>query len=87
MSLVLEDVTVRRGVGPVISGVSLEIRPGEITTVVGPNGAGKTSLLEAVSGIVTTVRGHDHARRAGRPQALASQARPRRASATSSRAG
>ena len=57
MSLVLEDVTVRRGIGPVISGVSVEIRPGEITTLVGPNGAGKTSLLEAISGIVTTVSG------------------------------
>ena len=57
MSLILEDVTVRRGIGPVISGVSVEIRPGEITTLVGPNGAGKTSLLEAVSGIVSTVTG------------------------------
>lgn len=52
MSLTVTDVTVRRGVGPVISGVSLEVRPGEITTVVGPNGAGKTSLLEAMSGII-----------------------------------
>jgi len=57
VSLILEDVTVRRGIGPVISGVSVEIRPGEITTLVGPNGAGKTSLLEAVSGIVSTVTG------------------------------
>ncbi|MGX1702177.1 ABC transporter ATP-binding protein [Microbacterium sp. NPDC055357] len=57
MSLVLEEVTVRRGVGPVISDVSLEIVPGEITTIVGPNGAGKTSLLEAISGVVTTVNG------------------------------
>ncbi|GAA1972565.1 ABC transporter ATP-binding protein [Microbacterium pumilum] len=57
MSLVLADVTVRRGIGPVISGVSVEIAPGEITTLVGPNGAGKTSLLEAVSGLVTTVSG------------------------------
>ena len=48
MSLVLSDVTVSRGIGPVISGVSLELEPGEITTMVGPNGAGKTSLLEAI---------------------------------------
>jgi branched-chain amino acid transport system ATP-binding protein len=58
MTLVLDDVTVRRGIGPVISGVSLEIAPGEITTIVGPNGAGKTSLLEAISGVVTSVSGH-----------------------------
>ncbi|GAA1917705.1 ABC transporter ATP-binding protein [Microbacterium aoyamense] len=57
MSLLLEDVTVRRGVGPVISGVSMEVVPGEITTIVGPNGAGKTSLLEAISGIVPSVSG------------------------------
>ena len=57
MSLTITDVTVRRGVGPVISGVSLEVRPGEITTVVGPNGAGKTSLLEAMSGIVPIAAG------------------------------
>ncbi|WP_280806348.1 ABC transporter ATP-binding protein [Aurantimicrobium minutum] len=35
-----------------ISNVTLEIKPGEITTVVGPNGAGKTSLLESISGVV-----------------------------------
>lgn len=52
MSLNVNDVTVRRGVGPVISGVTLEVRPGEITTLVGPNGAGKTSLLESLSGII-----------------------------------
>lgn len=57
MSLVLSDVTVNRGIGPVISGVSLELAPGEITTMVGPNGAGKTSLLEAVSGLVRTYTG------------------------------
>lgn len=57
MSLILESVTVSRGVGPVISDVSLTVEPGEITTIVGPNGAGKTSLLEAVSGLVTSVTG------------------------------
>lgn len=57
MSLVLSDVTVNRGIGPVISGVNLELEPGEITTVVGPNGAGKTSLLEAISGLVRSYTG------------------------------
>ena len=50
MTLKLTDVTVRRGIGPVISDVNLEIVPGEVTTLVGPNGAGKTSLLESLSG-------------------------------------
>jgi branched-chain amino acid transport system ATP-binding protein len=57
MSLILSDVTVNRGIGPVISGVSLDLPPGQITTMVGPNGAGKTSLLEALSGLVRTYTG------------------------------
>lgn len=50
-SLVLDDVTVSRGAGPVISNVSITLRPGDVTALVGPNGAGKTSLIESVSGI------------------------------------
>lgn len=57
MTLSLHDVTVKRGVGPVISGVSLDLAPGAIIAVVGPNGAGKTSLLEAISGVVPSVTG------------------------------
>lgn len=57
MTLSLRDVTVKRGVGPVISGVTLDLQPGAITAVVGPNGSGKTSLLESVSGVVATVTG------------------------------
>lgn len=50
--LVLDGVTVSRGVGPVISNISLTVPSGQVTAIVGPNGAGKTSLLEAISGIV-----------------------------------
>lgn len=57
MTLVVSDVTVRRGVGPVISDVTLEVVPGEIITLVGPNGAGKTSLLESLSGIIPISKG------------------------------
>jgi putative ABC transport system ATP-binding protein len=35
----------------VLSGVSLEARPGELTAVVGPAGAGKTSLLHLLAGL------------------------------------
>jgi branched-chain amino acid transport system ATP-binding protein len=58
MSLTLTDVTVSRGVGPVISHVSLEVVPGQVTTLVGPNGAGKTSLLESLSGVIGISGGH-----------------------------
>ncbi|MEQ6897049.1 ATP-binding cassette domain-containing protein [Microbacterium sp. KR10-403] len=51
-SLILDDVTVSRGAGPVISHVSLRVAPGEVVALVGPNGAGKTSLIESVSGVI-----------------------------------
>ena len=35
-----------------VDGVSLEVRPGEIVSIIGMNGAGKTSILNAISGIV-----------------------------------
>ncbi len=38
------------GTVPIISDVSLEVRRGEIVTVVGPNGAGKSTLLKAIVG-------------------------------------
>src|SRR5436305_1622828 len=40
--------------GPIqaIRGVSLEVAPGQIVTVLGANGAGKTTVLRTVSGIL-----------------------------------
>ncbi len=52
-TLTLDDVTVSRGAGPVISHVSLALRQGEVIALVGPNGAGKTSLIESISGVVS----------------------------------
>lgn len=50
-TLTLDDVTVSRGAGAVISHVSLNLRQGEVIALVGPNGAGKTSLIESISGV------------------------------------
>jgi branched-chain amino acid transport system ATP-binding protein len=41
----------------VLRGVSLEAKPGSITTLLGGNGAGKTTTLKAVSGVLRTERG------------------------------
>ncbi|MBV9532307.1 MAG: ABC transporter ATP-binding protein [Bradyrhizobium sp.] len=45
------------GVILVLKGVSLNARPGEITTVLGANGAGKTTTLKAISGLLMAERG------------------------------
>ncbi|MEB3846437.1 MAG: AAA family ATPase, partial [Desulfurococcales archaeon] len=42
---------------PVLRGVSLEARGGELTAITGPNGAGKTTVLLVASGILKPSRG------------------------------
>jgi branched-chain amino acid transport system ATP-binding protein len=51
-ALRLEGMTVARGGREVVSDVSLEIPPGEVTALLGPNGAGKSSLVLAVAGVL-----------------------------------
>ncbi|MGA1602075.1 MAG: ABC transporter ATP-binding protein [Prochlorothrix sp.] len=41
----------------ILQGVSLEVAPGEIVTVIGANGAGKSTLAKAVVGLVRCHRG------------------------------
>jgi ATP-binding cassette subfamily B protein len=42
---------------PVIDGLDLEIRPGEVLAVVGPNGAGKTTLIKLLAGLYQPTAG------------------------------
>jgi putative ABC transport system ATP-binding protein len=42
---------------PVLRGVSVEARPGEILAVTGTSGAGKTTLLSAMAGLLTPASG------------------------------
>ncbi len=47
---------------PVLQGVNLEVREGEITVIVGPSGSGKSTLLNMVGGIDTPTTGTIHFR-------------------------
>ena len=37
--------------------VDLQVREGEVVSVIGPNGAGKSTLVNAIAGVLRTVRG------------------------------
>jgi len=52
--LALDSVSARYGDLQVLHGVSLEVREGEVVTLVGANGAGKTTTICAVSGLVAS---------------------------------
>ncbi|HMS78796.1 MAG TPA: ABC transporter ATP-binding protein [Burkholderiaceae bacterium] len=56
---ILRLANVESAYGPIkaIRGVSLEVAPGEIATVLGSNGAGKTTILKTISGIIDPRRG------------------------------
>jgi branched-chain amino acid transport system ATP-binding protein len=49
--LSIEDVSVSFGGIQALFKVGLEVKPGEILTVIGPNGSGKTTLFNCISGV------------------------------------
>jgi branched-chain amino acid transport system ATP-binding protein len=40
-----------------LRGVSIDVEPGEIVTIIGANGAGKSTLLNAISGFLKPTEG------------------------------
>jgi branched-chain amino acid transport system ATP-binding protein len=58
-AVVLKLLNVESTYGPIraIRGVSLEVRKGQIATVLGSNGAGKSTILKTISGIIDPRKG------------------------------
>jgi len=52
VGLTISGVSKRYGNNQVLSGINLEVQPGEFFSLVGPSGCGKTTLLRCVAGFV-----------------------------------
>jgi len=55
--LKIKDLHVSYGGIRALKGISLEVRAGEIVTIIGANGAGKSTLLNTISGFLKPSRG------------------------------
>ena len=51
-TLCAEDIRAGYGAGDIIHGVSVQVDPGTVASVVGPNGSGKSTLLKALCGVI-----------------------------------
>ncbi len=73
--LSVEDVSLSFGGVKAVTGVSFDIRKGEIRAIIGPNGAGKTSMLNVINGFYHPQQGRitfkGETRAAMRPYAAA----------------
>jgi branched-chain amino acid transport system ATP-binding protein len=60
IALEVKDLTVNYGVITALHGISMQIRQGDIVTLIGANGAGKTTTLRAISGLLRATTGSVH---------------------------
>ena len=56
--LQVQDVKVAYGGIQAVKGVSLEVREGELVSLIGSNGAGKTTTMKAITGLLPLGGGH-----------------------------
>ena len=59
-AVLLKVSNVKVGYGGIqaVKGVSLEVRDGELVSLIGSNGAGKTTTMKAITGLLTLGAGH-----------------------------
>jgi branched-chain amino acid transport system ATP-binding protein len=55
--LAVENLQCRYGKVAAVQGLSLEVKKGELVSLIGANGAGKTTTLKAISGLLRAVGG------------------------------
>ena len=57
MRIRLDDIAVNYGKHKAVDGVSFEVGPGEVVTIVGPNGSGKSTIIKAIAQILSLSSG------------------------------
>lgn len=55
--LTIEGIDAGYGATTILQGVSLEVKAGEVVTIVGANGAGKSTTLRTIAGLITPTAG------------------------------
>ena len=58
--LKLQDIRISYGAIEAVKGVTLEVREGEVVTIIGANGAGKSTLLKSIVGLEKPQSGTIH---------------------------
>ena len=56
--LTVENINVYYGAIHALKGISVEVKEGEIVTLIGANGAGKSTILRTISGLLRTKTGN-----------------------------